>query len=577
MAQTPSDSGSASTNTLPRGKACLRCRKRKMRCDGMKPACGQCTKAKKPDNCQYDDGKGKTRTQALREKIAKLEEELSQLRDPDFSSPSIVLHDPHAPVPPYYSGSSSSSATDSPNSLSLSVSPSPFSSIDSVNSPQTPWARLRALTPPVPYHSEELPSELRHMLLDIFLPHRHQCGFALHAEHLRSNISLPLADQRHPVLMNAIFLWACFFSRPGPFSQHEAHYLAKTQEALVDALQQPKRIIDTIQACAMLAKYYFANGRNLEASFHASSAATMAIHAGLHRTASTQAGLLPWTDVTKGSALLPLDPPKDAAEQGERIAVFWQVFIIDRTLSVALQRPTCIPEDCGFYTRIDTPWPEDIEEYDNMSLDAIQGDSTLRMFFTHQGQTLSGVGGFSTSALRVKAAALYERGTRMAATWGHSPSQQAEFHAFDLTLSRFLSNLLPVQQLDATLPEDRRDFVSLHMTAHASTIQLHQSFAREDTTSFEKCLRAARHIVALVKHIADPDYEYLDPIIGGYWASAASILALEQVTWATVDHEVQHDLDTIIFAITKLHARFPLAAMPQPVGDNEFQQYPYLT
>ena len=123
MAQTPSDSGSAgnaaASNTLARGKACLRCRKRKMvsvpfystrstegltvsrvqRCDGAKPACAQCTRAQKADACAYDDGRGKTRTQALREKIARLEEEIAKLRDPDSAAAlhaqSIFLHDPH--------------------------------------------------------------------------------------------------------------------------------------------------------------------------------------------------------------------------------------------------------------------------------------------------------------------------------------------------------------------------------------------------------------------------------------------------------------------------------------------------
>ncbi|KAH9991810.1 hypothetical protein BJV77DRAFT_484252 [Russula vinacea] len=45
--------------TLQRGKACLRCRKRKMRCDGTKPSCQQCVRAKKQDLCEYDDGKAR--------------------------------------------------------------------------------------------------------------------------------------------------------------------------------------------------------------------------------------------------------------------------------------------------------------------------------------------------------------------------------------------------------------------------------------------------------------------------------------------------------------------------------------
>jgi hypothetical protein len=53
-------------------------------------------RAHKPDGCQYDDGRGKTRTQALRERIQRLEEEIAQLRDPEYAAPAIVLTDPHA-------------------------------------------------------------------------------------------------------------------------------------------------------------------------------------------------------------------------------------------------------------------------------------------------------------------------------------------------------------------------------------------------------------------------------------------------------------------------------------------------
>ena len=93
---------------LQRGTACLSCRKRKMvrvllsldsypiirsplcssslysppltqKCDGSKPVCQQCTKANRAADCEYDDGKSKTRTQLLQEKIQRLESRIHQL------------------------------------------------------------------------------------------------------------------------------------------------------------------------------------------------------------------------------------------------------------------------------------------------------------------------------------------------------------------------------------------------------------------------------------------------------------------------------------------------------------------
>lgn len=94
------------------------------RCDGAKPACQQCTRAKKPEACEYDDGKGKTRTQILRESITRLEQRIKELEDPEYTSPSVTLYDPHADHRRSYS--SSSSVADSVGSgYSLSNSPFP--------------------------------------------------------------------------------------------------------------------------------------------------------------------------------------------------------------------------------------------------------------------------------------------------------------------------------------------------------------------------------------------------------------------------------------------------------------------
>jgi len=115
-------------------------RKRKMRCDGTRPSCQQCTRAKKGDGCEYDDGKGKTRTQILRETIVKLEQRVKELEDPEYISPSVTLFDPH-----FHSRSNSSSSSfGSPESSYLSTSHSPFPSGES-----SMFTTLRILSPAI--------------------------------------------------------------------------------------------------------------------------------------------------------------------------------------------------------------------------------------------------------------------------------------------------------------------------------------------------------------------------------------------------------------------------------------------
>jgi hypothetical protein len=86
--QRPHSSSMSSATPLQRGSACLSCRKRKMKCDGSRPICQQCNRANRAADCEYDDGKTKTRTQVLQEKIHRLEARIRQLEGPQGGSSS---------------------------------------------------------------------------------------------------------------------------------------------------------------------------------------------------------------------------------------------------------------------------------------------------------------------------------------------------------------------------------------------------------------------------------------------------------------------------------------------------------
>ncbi|KIM78836.1 hypothetical protein PILCRDRAFT_576092 [Piloderma croceum F 1598] len=549
------------TSTLQRGKACLRCRKRKMRCDGAKPACQQCTRAKKPDACEYDDGKGKTRTQILRESITRLEQRIRELEDPEYTSPSVTLFDPHAEHRRSYS--SSSSVADSQGS-GLSLTNSPFPS-ESPNSPHGSWIGIPSPSPSPfreAYHDDMRPPfELAQMLLEIFLPHRHQCGLEVHIGRMRDSLTLPPSQQRHPILMNAIFLWSCYVSRPGPLSQHESHYLSRALEGLNDALQYPDKIIDVIQGSCLLSMYFLSNGRVLEGSYHANAAASLSVQWGLHGGISN-APNLGFSDPISSCKL---EPPRDAIEAGERILAFWQVFNLDRCWSVILHKPSVIPDTQSGFTSINTPWPLAMGEYESGHMDEGRNFQTIQTFFEGQGSNL--VGGFSTLALRVKASALIERANQLSMNWDHrlapSTAFTDDFQNLEHTITRFVPTLIPVQQLDATTPQNKHAFLTNHTLAHAAIIHLYYPFGTEDPTSYEKCLRAARSIVTVIKHISEVDFDFLDPIIGPCWVVAADTLIREldgiEVSWPLMNTgDIRTEIGTILYAMTSLNTRFPL-------------------
>ncbi|KAF9237442.1 hypothetical protein BU15DRAFT_75985 [Melanogaster broomeanus] len=571
--------------TLQRGKACLRCRKRKMRCDGVKPACQQCVRAKKPDTCQYDDGKGKTRTQLLREHIERLEQRIRELEDPEYTSPSVTLYDPHIHDQHlhYRSESSSSSLPDSPPSTGFSAPHSPFPPSAS-SSPQHSWIQGVPSPSPTPfsevYHADHQPTvEFAQMLVDIVAPHRHQCLLGLHMGRLRESFSRSLMEQHHPCLTNAIFLWACYLSRPGSLSEHESHYLNRSLEALGDALQYSNRVLDVIQASCLLSVYFLSNGRSLEGSYHATAAASLAIQCGLHGVMTNR---LPIFETTGVMSPFKLEPPKDVIEQGERILTFWQVFTLDRCWSAVLQKPTTIPDGSEGYSSIIMPWPQDMEEYESGQIDDFHSFSTARSFF--DGPTSNLASGFSPLALRVKASTLFQDAHHLSSIWDqrrrvdptgylHSSHDYAalalsnafmdDFQTLEHTVTLFLSTLIPVHQLDASMPNDKHAYVAIHTLAHTAIIHLYFLFGHEDPVAHEKCLRAARCCVSIVKHIADSDYEFLDPIVGPCWTSAVDTLIRElniiETSWPLVSSvDVRNDIGTLLYAMTSLGSRFPL-------------------
>ncbi|CAK5265903.1 unnamed protein product [Mycena citricolor] len=532
--------------TLQRGKACLRCRKRKMRCDGAKPACQQCSRAKKGDACEYDDGKSKTRTQILRETIVRLEHRVRELEDPEYLSPAVALFDPHI------RGFSESPPSSSYDSAEASFSHSPFPS-DSAHSPEGSWCN-NAVSPSPPLFSPELffpdpepqfqpPMDLAIMLLEIFSPHRHQCGLEIQTGELIDSLNRPSHEQRHPALMSAIFLWACFISRPELLSQHEEHYLALALDAVRDGLREGDSIVDIIRASCILSSYFLANGRLVEGNYHASAAAAMAVQCGLHTNAAAASDSDWFLDAGDE-----LKPYKIDMKRGERILAFWQVYNLDRCWSVVLRKPVVIPE-----TSINCPWPRDVAEYHGSALNNSVDFQTIKSFL--EGDVSDD--GYSMGALRSKASALFERAASLSVNWD-SGMKSTEL---ELAISSFITTL---PSLHSSLdPEDKHLLIAVHTLAHTALISLHDRLASNDPVSYEQCSHAARACCAIITQLSETDFAYLDPILGHCWTSVAEVLLREIMTvnasWPPVSSDsIRNDLASVLYAMDSLSAKFPI-------------------
>ncbi len=168
-----------------------------------------------------------------------------------------------------------------------------------------------------------------------------------------------------------------------------------------------------------------------------------------------------------------------------------------------------------------------------------------------------------------------------------------DVQALEHSIAHFLSTLVNLEQLDAFSAEDKFSLLVTHTLAHTSMIQLHRSFASDDAVSFEKCSRAARSCIIIIKQMADQDFAFLDPIIGvsfvylskrffnissrkPCWSIVGDFLIQEmdsiESTWPFMDTgDVRNDLGTVFYALTCLGPRFPL------VGEYEVFANPYFT
>ena len=112
----------------------------------------------------------------------------------------------------------------------------------------------------------------------------------------------------------------------------------------------------SIQAEILLATYFFSNGRFFEGKYHVANAVSTAISAGLHKIRSNS----PSTPPT-------LPAHRDMIEEGERIICAWNVFNLDKCWAVALDdAPNFEYSTHALAAKIDTPWPLDMDEFEQV-------------------------------------------------------------------------------------------------------------------------------------------------------------------------------------------------------------------
>ncbi|KAI0091628.1 hypothetical protein BDY19DRAFT_904256 [Irpex rosettiformis] len=472
---------------LPRGKACVPCRKRKMKCDGNQPICNQCSRFNRAAECEFKEGPAPSTTRVLEQHIARLESRISELETDDPNA--IHLHNPY----------SQSRAVASSAHASPAVQPA-----------QLNW-----------WDMPDPPTNIQQILIQSFLRHANKLGFFFESQRFLNSMTSPTGVRPPNVIRTIVYLWGITLSRNPQYTQHESKYLNRALRYLHVALsacstpqyqgQQEGNVLDVLQASILLANYFFHHNRLLEGKFHTGAAVSLAHMCNLHKLLSPPG--------PAGSAAPEYLPrPLDVVQECERIHAWWSVFVLDKTWVVALSAPSMINEEQERGSEVDTPWPIGMDLYRQQpSSSRPNPGSTTKRFFAELLTDNTNVpnGDPSCLTLLAKASALYERANYIASYLDkNTPSYQAVISTFDASIERFKQSLPAIERSTQLSPDRAHTLLLIHTLTHSATIQLHWPLTSHSTASINRCLAAANTIVRVVQVLDVKRMEFANPVLG---------------------------------------------------------------
>ncbi|KDR81981.1 hypothetical protein GALMADRAFT_60015 [Galerina marginata CBS 339.88] len=515
------------TGILRRGSACLSCRRRKLRCDGGRPVCHQCSSMRRGHECTYDDSARKSRTQTLREKLFALEAKVRELEHgPGPSSahvpniagfetfrtsiddvhthsmgtampqmdPAYVGLDPMYPMLPQswsvfdygYDGQNEISSASS-SSHSNTWMPTPLDiSIPFFINEQQPAVSTMAFTDSSGTPVQDGPSDrfLHESIpfsIQSFIEHRKQCCFYSNTSRFDTSSSATVYQNTPPnsALMSAIYLMGSFFARIPTLEQQ---LLDQSLHEVARSLHNQEQLMDGVQALCLLAQYFFFNNRTMEGIVHLTRAKRIALDFGLNQVTYTE---------------FPFDL--------EYSAVFWQVFMVEKFWSASNDCCQALPDLDSPCRNITTPLPV----LEGADMEIITNNSLIHVLF-EEGNRFHGTS-LSVPAFKIMAACIFDHSLRVHNSSTSKDSAIWSYHrSAELALERLSAVVHPFTWRGSQSSENGfdTDLFAVHSLILASTIHLHL-----DKVMNLKISWAAKKLVELVNHLSDDDYPFLDPVL----------------------------------------------------------------
>ncbi|KAF9254832.1 hypothetical protein L218DRAFT_912930 [Marasmius fiardii PR-910] len=516
-----STAASSSTKGSTTRTACGNCRKRKVRCDALKPVCTQCQDRRTAyldDPCEYPGETGRTNTEMLEDNISRLERRIRELESAQDPA-AVRLQAP-------YSRPASRAAQ-------LHLQGGQLQSGFYQNQD------LSALT----NFDQEPPIELRRTSLSWFFSYYGLVfGMFLNESRLLEGACsmLPLGHPARPSpgLLHTIYYIISQLRNTPPHVNRPQEprdvTLSQVLQLVSNMLSSthPKKLIHTIQAEILLSNYFFLTKRILEGKYHLNTAISLAAGAGLHliRSPSAYHRLLPTTNIPMSA---------DSVEEGEKINAFWVVYCMNNLWDTVGPGPVSpdVVFDCGREgRRVDAPWPRDMLDYEQNGIPTgFISHSTVKNFLASSSGSDQGTSGL---AMYSKATILFARATSLATSSPNNMSSSDRqtfllgFHHTDRLIDSFASSLPPVPLHGS--PSTIQLAVLTHTLTYAAAIQLHSVFYDTDGRSSSKSLAVAGVAIGLLptidgirQHPEIARLPILDAVFGLVWGIVGNVLVKE--------------------------------------------------
>lgn len=299
---------------------CKSCRKRKIKCNRLRPSCEACQVFQCA--CIYDAvpkkrGPKTDVLEALLKRVDGLEQKLKEAKKPDDS--------PSADEPPLSAATedgASNTALSENQDDTASVSEPSAKRIATENSRVKDGAEETAVYSP-PVTSEPSPGVQTEALLDTYFSRFHAKPFHILDEStIRQRIQL---NQLPPYLIHAIYAVGA------RYTPHPSGYQSAVQLSEEYASQARKEVdtdepsVDALQALLLLVTAFTAAGKGKKAYMLLTNAVGMAMALELHREVELNARITP-------------------VEREMRRRLFWTCYLLDRFMACGSKRPSLVAD-----------------------------------------------------------------------------------------------------------------------------------------------------------------------------------------------------------------------------------------